>query len=298
MGRAGHEVERGMSGFDNRGASAGAIQQHYDLGNDFYAAWLGTTMAYSAARWLSDEGPDALDTAQERKLDWHLAAAKAQGAARVLDVGCGWGAILTRLRDSAGVAEPVGITMSPAQADWIAGHEPGLQVAVTPWQDFRDPQPFDAIISIGAFEHFAGPDLDEAGKIAAYRDFFAFCAESLKPGGRVSLQTIAWLELPRAEQRANLPEKLFPDSNLPNFNEIAAAADARFTVCYAEHEPLDYARTLRAWIRNIRAAEPSLSHRHGPATVKHYLQNFMSFTLAFESRRISLYRIILEKRPG
>jgi len=287
-----------MSGFGNRGASAGAIQQHYDLGNDFYAAWLGTTMAYSAARWLPDEGPDALDAAQERKLDWHLAAAKAQGVARVLDVGCGWGAILTRLRDAAGVAEPVGITMSPAQAEWIAAHEPGLQVAVTPWQDFRDPQPFDAIISIGAFEHFAGPDLDEAGKIAAYRDFFTFCAESLKPGGRVSLQTIAWLELPRAEQRANLPEKLFPDSNLPNFNEIAAATDARFTVRHAEHEPLDYARTLRAWIRNIRAAEPNLSRRHGAATVKHYVQNFMSFTLGFESRRISLYRIILEKRPG
>ena len=286
-----------MSGFGNRGASAGAIQQHYDLGNDFYAAWLGTTMAYSAARLLPDEGPDALDAAQERKLDWHLAAAKAQAAARVLDVGCGWGAILTRLRDAAGVAEPVGITMSSAQAEWIAAHEPGLQVAVTPWQDFRDPQPFDAIISIGAFEHFAGPDLDEAGKIAAYRDFFAFCAESLKPGGRVSLQTIAWLELPRAEQRANLPEKLFPDSNLPNFNEIAAA-DARFTVRHADHEPLDYARTLRAWIRNIRAAEPSLSRRYGAATVKHYLQNFMLFTMGFESRRISLYRIILEKRPG
>ncbi len=287
-----------MNGFDNRGASAQAIQQHYDLGNDFYAAWLGATMAYSAARWMADEGPDALDAAQERKLDWHLAAAKARGAARVLDVGCGWGAILKRLRDRAGVAEPVGITTSPAQAEWVAAREPGLQVVVTPWQDFRDPRPFDAIISIGAFEHFARPDLDEAGKIATYRDFFAFCAESLKPGGRVSLQTIAWLELPRAEQRANLPEKLFPDSNLPNFSEIAAGSDARFTLRHAEHEPLDYARTLRAWIRNIRAAEPSLSRHHGEATVKHYLQNFMSFTLAFESRRISLYRIILEKRPG
>ncbi len=287
-----------MSGFDNRGASADAIQQHYDLGNDFYAAWLGATMAYSAARWLPDEGPDALDDAQERKLDWHLAAAKAQGAARVLDVGCGWGAILTRLRDRAGVKEPVGITMSPAQAEWIAAHEPGLRVAVTPWQNFRDPQPFDAIISIGAFEHFARPDLDEAGKIATYGDFFAFCAQSLKPGGRVSLQSIAWLELPRAEQRANLPEKLFPDSNLPNFNEIVAASDARFTLRHAEHEPLDYARTLRAWIRNIRAAEPGLSRRYGAATVKQYLQNFMSFTLGFESRRISLYRISLEKRPG
>lgn len=166
---------------------------------------------------------------------------------------------------------------------------------MTPLQDFRDPESFDAIISIGAFEHFARPDLDEAGKIASYRDFFAFCAESLKPGGRVSLQTIAWLELPRAEQRASLPEKLFPDSNLPDFNEIAAAADARFTVRHAEHEPLD---TLRAWIRNIRAAEPSLSRRYGAATVKHYLQNFTSFTLGFENRRISLYRIILEKRPG
>jgi cyclopropane-fatty-acyl-phospholipid synthase len=286
-----------MSGFDNRGASAGAIQQHYDLGNDFYAARLGSTMAYSAARWLPDEGPDALDAAQERKLDWHLAAAKAHGAARVLDVGCGWGAILKRLRDGAGVAEPVGITMSPAQAEWIAAHEPGLQVAVTAWQDFRDLQPFDAIISIGAFEHFARPDLDEAGKIAAYNDFFAFCAEALKPGGRVSLQTIAWLELPRAGQRANLPEKLFPDSNLPNFNEIAVAADARFTMRHAEHEPLDYARTLRAWIRTIRAAEPRLSRRYGAAIVKDYLQNFMLFTLGFESRRISVYRIVLEKRP-
>jgi cyclopropane fatty-acyl-phospholipid synthase-like methyltransferase len=64
-----------MTGFGNRGASAGAIQQHYDVGNDFYAAWLGPTMVYSAARWLPDEGPDALDAAQERKLDWHLAAA-------------------------------------------------------------------------------------------------------------------------------------------------------------------------------------------------------------------------------
>ena len=287
-----------MTGFGNRGASAEAIQQHYDVGNDFFAAWLGPTMVYSAARWLPDEGPDALDGAQERKLDWHLAAARAHGAARVLDVGCGWGAILARLRDQAGVAEPVGLTMSPAQAEWIAAHKPGLQVAVTPWQDFRDPTPFDAIISIGAFEHFARPDLDEAGKIAAYSDFFAFCAASLKPGGRVSLQTIAWLELPRAEQRASLPEKLFPDSNLPNFNEIAAAVDARFTVRHAEHEPLDYARTLRAWIRNIRAAEPSLSRRYGATTVKDYLQNFMWFTLGFESRNITLYRIILEKRPG
>lgn len=287
-----------MTSFGNRGASAAAIQQHYDVGNDFYAAWLGTTMVYSAARWLPDERPDALDAAQERKLDWHLAAARAHGAARVLDVGCGWGAILTRLRDRAGVAEPVGITMSPAQAEWIAAHDPALQVAVTPWQDFRDPKPFDAIISIGAFEHFAGPDLDEAEKIATYRDFFTFCAESLKPGGRVSLQAIAWLELPRTEQRASLPETLFPDSNLPNFNEIVAAADTRFTVRYAEHEPLDYARTLRAWIRNIRAAEPDLSRRYGAATVKHYVQNFMLFTLSFESRRVSLYRIILERRPG
>jgi cyclopropane-fatty-acyl-phospholipid synthase len=291
-------MERGMTGFGNRGASAGAIQQHYDLGNDFYAAWLGTTMAYSAARWLPTDRPEDLDAAQERKLDWHLAAAKAQGAARVLDVGCGWGAILKRLRDQARVAEPVGITMSPAQADWIATHDPDLQVVVTPWQDFRETKPFDAIISIGAFEHFARPDLEEAAKIGAYRDFFTFCAESLRPGARVSLQSIAWLELPRAEQRASLPETLFPDSNLPNFNEIVAAADARFTVRHAEHEPLDYARTLRAWIRNIRAAEPGLSDRFGVDRVNHYLQNFKSFTLGFESRRISLYRIILEKRPG
>ena len=69
--------------YDNVGASKDAIQYHYDVGNDFYAAFLGPTMCYSAALWLEDAADDTLDAAQRRKLDWHIRASGAHRAASV-----------------------------------------------------------------------------------------------------------------------------------------------------------------------------------------------------------------------
>ena len=97
------------------GASAAAIRNHYDLGDDFFGLWLGPERIYSAALF---EGADDLDAAQTRKLDHHIAAAGAAGKARVLDVGCGWGAMLRRLTRHAGVKHAVGLTLSASQADW------------------------------------------------------------------------------------------------------------------------------------------------------------------------------------
>ena len=77
------------------GARSGAIRHHYDVGNDFWQVWLDPTMSYSCAMW---EGPvDDLESAQRRKLDFHTEQARAAGAARVLDIGCGWGAQLMHL---------------------------------------------------------------------------------------------------------------------------------------------------------------------------------------------------------
>ena len=95
------------------GASAEAIRNHYDFGDDFFGLWLGPERVYSAALFEAD---DDLDAAQVRKLDHHIAAAGAAGKARVLDVGCGWGAMLRRLDQHAGVKHAVGLTLSTSQA--------------------------------------------------------------------------------------------------------------------------------------------------------------------------------------
>ena len=83
-----------MTAAADTGASPEAIRNHYDTSDDFFGLWLGPERVYSAALY---EGNDDLDAAQDRKLDHHIAAAGAAGAARVLDIGCGWGAMLRRL---------------------------------------------------------------------------------------------------------------------------------------------------------------------------------------------------------
>ena len=71
-----------------RGALPEAIEHHYDVGNAFYRLWLDESMSYSCALWDGED--DALAAAQMRKIDYHVGQARAAGAARVLDVGCGW----------------------------------------------------------------------------------------------------------------------------------------------------------------------------------------------------------------
>ena len=92
--------------------------------------------------------------------------------ARVLDIGCGWGALLNRLVEHASVANAVGLTLSPSQARWIrANARPGVEVREEHWCDHVPGTRYDAIISIGAFEHFVHRGLDAESKLAGLPQF-------------------------------------------------------------------------------------------------------------------------------
>src|SRR5215216_2672301 len=120
---------------NNPGASSEAIQSHYDVGNEFYSLWLDPTLSYSGAMW---EPGDTLETAQLRKIDFHIEQSGARGAERVLDVGCGWGGVLRRLVGAHGVEKAVGLTLSRAQAEWIAAFDiPNLEVRVESWSEHQ-----------------------------------------------------------------------------------------------------------------------------------------------------------------
>src|SRR6516162_3616701 len=217
-----------------RGASAEAIRHHYDVGNDFYRLWLDPTLTYSCALWSEDDRDDMLEIAQRRKIKHHAQSARARGAERVLDIGCGWGAVLKHLVEEQGVRRAVGLTLSREQAEWIASfNHPGIEVRLESWTEHAPAGPYDAVVSIGAFEHFARPEMDDEQKVAAYRAFFARCHGWLRPGGRLSLQTIAYGDVDPAQIRTSsqvrfIVQEIFPESELPTLGHILQASDGLF----------------------------------------------------------------------
>ncbi len=279
---------------DQAGASPDAISEHYDVSDDFFRLWIGPDLVYSAAMFA---GADDLASAQVRKLDFHIDAAKARGAARVLDVGCGWGALLRRMVEHAGVSQAVGLTISPSQAAIIRKHDiPGIEVREEDWRDHKPSRPYDAIVSIGAFEHFVRPGMSRERKLEVYGEFFAFCHDALVEGGRLSLQTIAYV----ASSGSLDPHiaKTFRDSDLPAAWEPAAAADEMFELVALRNDRDHYYRTLRLWEQNLSAQYEAAVALVGEATVESFRRYLRIAAAGFRLGSICLLRMSFVKRPS
>lgn len=280
----------------NAGASAEAIQAHYDVGNSFYELWLDPTLTYSCALWAGDD--DTLAAAQARKLDWVAEPALKAGAKRVLDIGSGWGSMLRRLTEG-GVAEAVGLTLSQQQHDHVAALGlPGAEVRLESWRDHKPAAPYDAIVSVGAFEHFADADLSEDQRAAVYRDFFAACHGWLAPGAPLVLQSIAYGPSPASFGRELFLE-IFPESDLPRPFEIFRACDGLFEVTDYRNDREHYIRTLRAWHRNLRDHAAEAIALVGRERVEFYKRYLAISTLMFSGRHAVLLRLKMTRvRPA
>ena len=281
------------------GASPQAIQDHYDLSNDFYSLWLDRNMLYSGALW--EEGDD-LERAQRRKLEHHVREARAAGARRVLDIGCGWGGLLAHLVKDCGVKQAVGLTLSEAQLSWVNGLAlPNVEVRLENWQDHQPAVPYDAIISIGAFEHFARLDEDEAQKVENYRAFFRKAREFLVRGGYLSLQTFAYgsarqrAQARQADSTQFLAEQIFRETDPPRLANIAEAIEGTFEIVAMHNDRLGYARTCKVWLENMRAARECVVALAGEEVYERY-QRYLSYSyIGFKSANLDLYRITLRR---
>jgi cyclopropane-fatty-acyl-phospholipid synthase len=282
-----------------RGASPEAIQRHYDVGNAFYRLWLDRSMSYSCALW--DGGADSLEAAQTRKIDYHIAQARAAGVGRVLDIGCGWGAVLKRLTTVHGAGRAVGLTLSREQEEWAASTDDfGIEVRRESWVDHLPTAPYDAIISIGAFEHFARPEWTSAKQTEAYRQFFARCHRWMRPGGRLSLQTIAYGNSNREESHASpnhpfLLGEIFPETELPTLGAILAACDGLFEMVTLRNDREDYARTCDVWSKRLMTRRREAVAVTDEAVVARFIRYLKISAILFHEGHTHLLRVAFRR---
>ncbi|WP_131767717.1 SAM-dependent methyltransferase [Candidatus Protofrankia californiensis] len=277
--------------------AAAAVRHHYDVGNAFYSLWLDRSLTYSCA--IREGTDDTLETAQERKLQFHLDAIRADRAHSVLDIGCGWGAILQRLAEAHRVQRSVGLTLSEEQAAFIRSRGyPDVEVRTENWLHYEPDTPFDGIISIGAFEHFARAEDSSAEKVRLYRKFFSRCHSWLNKDGVLSLQTIAYANMSRENASPFIQQEIFPEADLPTLTEITAAAEGIFEIQSVTNGRLDYAWTCEQWARRLRLHRDEAVHVVGPDVVARYERYLKLSALGFRMGKICLFRIILHPFRG
>ena len=230
------------------GASAAAIQAHYDVSNEFYQLWLDDSMTYSCALWEGGES-ETLELAQRRKLAHHIASARVANGSRVLDVGCGWGSMLRTLTEEHGVAEAVGLSLSQAQISHLQSSSEAIDARLESWVDHEPSEPYDAIISIGAVEHFVKPSHSHEERLQVYRSFFQRCRSWLRTGGWLSLQTMGYGT--GRFVAGSAVAKVFPESDMPRLSQLVEASDHLCRIDTVLEHGAHYVRTCEHWLRRL-----------------------------------------------
>jgi cyclopropane-fatty-acyl-phospholipid synthase len=232
---------------NSRSGSKKNIHAHYDLGNDFYRLWLDPTMNYSSA-WFEGDHSRPLADAQWTKVRRALLECEVKPGDRVLEIGCGWGALAECAARDFG-ATVTGVTLSSEQLAWAQERLSGAGLAGDlRLQDYRDLKtgagegPYDAIASIEMFE--------AVGR-EYWPSFFQTLKSQLKPGGKACVQSIV-IRDDMFERYADstdfIQQYIFPGGMLPSPSEFRKAAQrAGLRVVNELAFGLDYAETLRRW---------------------------------------------------
>ncbi len=270
-----------------------AVTYHYDVSNDFYALWLDSRMVYSCAYFQDPD--EALDAAQERKLDYICRKLRLRPGQRLLDIGCGWGGLVIYAAGRYGV-DATGITLSQPQADLANARiaEAGLSDRCRVWvRDYREVDEagaYDALVSVGMFEHVGAELLPT---------YFTQAWRLLRQGGAFLNHGIAnrALEQPR-KGRSFSDAYVFPDGELtPISTTLRAAEEAGFEVRDVESLREHYMLTLRNWVRRLEAQHDQALRYVDEPTYRVWRLFMSGSAFGFKVGRLNVYQSLLV-RPG
>nr|WP_315207964.1 cyclopropane-fatty-acyl-phospholipid synthase family protein [uncultured Albidiferax sp.] len=271
------------------------IHAHYDLGNAFYSLWLDDSMNYSSA-WFEGDLDKPLREAQNAKVRRALAMAQVQPGDRVLEIGCGWGA-LAEMGTTEFNAHVTGVTLSTEQLAFAHQRVQRLGVdsrADLRLQDYRDitDAPFDAICSV---------EMVEAVGREYWPTYFQTVARLLKPGGRACIQSIV-IDDSLFERYISstdfIQQYIFPGGCLPcprEFRREAAAAGLEVVDEFAFGP--DYAETLRRWRDQFLAARTQVLQLGFDERFMRLWEFYLAYCeAAFDKGNINLVQYTLLKK--
>ena len=274
---------------------AAAVAAHYDVGNDFYGLFLGSTMTYSCA--VFEEDDFTLDQAQNAKYELVCRKLGLEPGMRLLDVGCGWGGMVMHAAKHHGV-RAVGVTLSRAQQElatkrvYAAGLSDLVEIR---YQDYRDVSdgPYDAISSIGMFEHVGE---------ARTGEYFADLYRQLKPKGRLLNHAIArppFKGKAAVHRRGFIHRYVFPDGELLEVGTVVSAMQkAGFEVRHEESLREHYARTLRHWVANLEANWDEAVRLTSEARARVWRLYMAGSAVLFEAGQTQIHQVLGVRLDG
>lgn len=291
-----NRIAHALRGNDRKGSRRN-IEYHYDLGNDFYAAWLDPGMTYSSAVFAEPISADEpLEEAQARKLGLLLDRLELSSGDRLVDIGCGWGSLAEMAARDYG-ADVTGLTLSEEQKAWAEDRmaRSGLSDRVSiRLQDYRDAE--------GSYDAVASVEMAEAVGQDYWQPYLETIARLLKPGGRAALQFISIRDELFESYAANadfIQTYIFPGGMLIGEAKFRAlAGEAGLELRDRKGFGLHYAETLRRWRVRYDAA---VEERRLPAGFDEHFHRLWRYYLmycegGFRGGGIDVAQVTLIKR--
>jgi cyclopropane-fatty-acyl-phospholipid synthase len=275
-----------------------AISYHYDVGNDFYQAWLDERMVYSCAYFRT--GDESLDEAQAAKLDHICRKLRLTAGERLLDIGCGWGGMAIHAARHYGV-HAVGITLSENQ--WKLANERIAQAGLSDRAevlllDYRDAaahfgaESFDKISSIGMFEHVGLRNLP---------GYFGIVRDLLRERGLFLNHGITSIDVDHKPVGSGISDFIgkyvFPHGELPHLHlVIRDMAGQNFEVFDVESLRPHYARTLAHWSTRFEAKLAELRHSASEKTLRIWRVYLAGCSHGFAQNWLNIYQVLASKQ--
>jgi cyclopropane-fatty-acyl-phospholipid synthase len=266
----------------NRSRATEVVNEHYELGNDLYLAFLDAYNQYTCAYF---KDTDNLDVAQERKLDLICRKIDVRRGDTVLDIGCGWGGFARFAAERYG-AVVTGITLSDEQLAYARDYCKGLPVSLEK-KDYRDLDGvFDKVVTVGMIEHVGYRN---------YRTFMEVVHRVLKDEGLFLLHTVGanWSS---KTQDPWFDKYIFPNSLNPSIAQLGAAIERLFVMEDWHSFGAHYDKTLLAWFGKFDEAWPRLKDKYGERFHRMWRYYLLAMAGSFRSRANSqLWQIVFSK---